>query len=138
MKTKSKTNWEARYACEKPLVIKTLEKKFADIPEGSKMLIVTPKMVDDVVRALPRGSMVEQTDIRKTLSKQYGADYACPVTTGIALRVVSERAYLQIETGRKESDVTPFWRAVAPSSELAKKLACGKDYIARKRKEERA
>jgi hypothetical protein len=138
MKTKSKTDWEARFACEKPLTIKTIEKSFADIPAGSSMLIVTPKMVDEEVRKLPRGSIVAQTDIRKSLSKRYKSDYACPVTTGIALRVVSERAYLQIISGMGDSEVAPFWRVVAPSSGLAQKLRCGKSFIAQKSTEERA
>jgi len=138
MKTKPRTDWEERFACEKPLTIKTLEKAFADIPASSTMLIVTPKMVDEVVRALPKGTIVEQADIRRTLSKQFGANYACPVTTGISLRVVAERAYLQFQAGIAESKVTPFWRVIAPSSDLAKKLACGKDYIAKKRRDERA
>ena len=81
-------------------MIKTIERSFADIPTGSRMLIVTPKMVDEEVRKLPRGIIVDQTDIRKSLSKKYKSDYACPVTTGISLRVVSERAYLQITSGR--------------------------------------
>jgi hypothetical protein len=102
------------------------------------MLIVTPKMVDEVVRKLPKGSIVEQADIRKSLSKKYKSDYACPVTTGISLRVVSERAYLQVTSGISDADVTPFWRVVAPSSDLAQKLSCGKNYIAQKRIQERA
>jgi hypothetical protein len=138
MKTKPKTDWEARFSCEKPLTIKTIEKSFADIPAGSRMLIVTPKMVDEEVRKLPKGSIVEQSDIRKSLSKRYKSDYACPVTTGIALRVVSERAYIQVTTGVGDSEVTPFWRVVAPSSDLAQKLSCGKKFIAQKRREERS
>ena len=102
------------------------------------MLIVTPKMVDEEVRKLPKGSNVEQSDIRKSLSKRYKSDYACPVTTGIALRVVSERAYIQVTTGVGDSEVTPFWRVIAPSSDLAQKLSCGKDFIAQKRREERS
>lgn len=138
MKAKPKTDWEARFNCEKPLTIKTIDKSFADIPAGSRMLIVTPKMVDEEVRKLPKGSIVEQSEIRRSLSRKYKSDHACPVTTGIALRVVAERAYLQVISGVSDSEVTPFWRVVAPSSDLAQKLSCGKNFIAKKRREERS
>jgi predicted DNA binding protein len=138
MNTTSGIDWEARFACEKPLTIKTIEKRFADIPAGSSMLIVTPRMVDDFVRKLPKRAFVEQTDIRKALSVEHKSDYACPVTTGIALRVIAERAYARIIAGAADRDVTPFWRAVAPSSDLAKKLSFGNTYIIQKRKEEMA
>jgi hypothetical protein len=136
MKPKTKTDWEARFACEKPLQVKTIDKAFAGIPAGATMLIVTPKMVDDVIRNVPLGSVVDQSTIRRVLAKKHKADYACPVTTGIALRVVSERAYLRSQSESNQSDVTPFWRAVDPSSDLAEKLACGRSYILQKRNEE--
>jgi hypothetical protein len=136
MKPKTKTDWEARFACEKPLQVKTIDKAFAGIPAGATMLIVTPKMVDEVIRNVPMGSVVDQSAIRRVLAKKYKADYACPVTTGIALRVVSERAYLRSQCESHQSDVTPFWRAVDPISDLAEKLACGGSYILQKRNEE--
>lgn len=136
MKSKTKTDWEARFACEKPLQVKTIDKAFAGIPAGATMLIVTPKMVDAVIRNVPMGSVVDQSDIRRVLAKDHKADYACPVTTGIALRVVSERAYLRSQCELNQEDVTPFWRAVDPGSDLAEKLACGRSYIVQKRNEE--
>jgi hypothetical protein len=138
MKTKVKTDWEARFSCEKPLQIKTIEKSFAGIPAGSTMLIVTPMMVDEVLRELPYSTIVDQSHIRQTLAKKFKADYACPVTTGISLRVVAERAYSQLQQGIKESDITPFWRVVSPSSDLAQKLECGTSFIVQKREEESA
>ncbi|MBU6182935.1 MAG: hypothetical protein KGR46_09010 [Verrucomicrobia bacterium] len=126
---KSKTDWQARLDCEKPLQIKTLEKSFAGIPSGATMLIVIPKMVDEAVKLIPVGQTIDQKVLRKQLAEKFQADYACPVTTGISLRVVAEAAYARIVGGVNPSEVSPFWRAVDPSSDLAGKLACGRDFI---------
>ncbi len=100
------------------------------------MLIVTPKMVDEYVRSIPVGETVDQKAIRKALAKQHGAEYACPVTTGIALRVVAEAAFTKLNGGEKLSAITPFWRAVDPDSALAGKLLCGRDFLIQQRDQE--
>jgi hypothetical protein len=132
----STIDWVARFECEKPLQIKTIEKPFAGIPAGSSMLIVTPKMVDSIVCSVPFGKTIQQADIRTALAKRYNAQYACPVTTGISLRVVSEVAFLNFLNDSEGVDITPFWRAVDPQSALAGKLDCGRDFIISKRKAE--
>ena len=132
------SDWITRRDCDKPLQIKTLEKSFSDIPAGATMLVVTPKLMDKFIRQIPSGETVEQPAIRKALAWKYGAEYACPVTTGIALRVVSEAAYLELLNGLDESDVTPFWRAVAPDGTLSLKLACGRSFLEMMRTKERA
>ena len=132
------SDWITRRDCDKPLQIKTLEKSFSDIPAGATMLVVTPKLMDKFIRQIPFGETVEQPAIRKALAGKYGAQYACPVTTGIALRVVSEAAYLELLNGSEESDVTPFWRAVAPDGTLSLKLACGRSFLEMMRTKERA
>ena len=35
--------------CEKSFKIKTIHKKFADIPKGSKMLIASPPIIDEYI-----------------------------------------------------------------------------------------
>jgi len=133
---KSKVDWRARLECVKPLQIKTLDKSFAGIPSGASMLIVTPKMVDEEVSLLASGSTIDQKTLRSLLSTRFGADHACPVTTGIALRVVAEAAYEKMSNGSDQSEVTPFWRAIDPNSDLAGKLACGRGFLVEARNNE--
>lgn len=106
------SDWEARFQASQEPLVKVLEKSFAGIPAGARMLVVTPRIVD--------AEVCEIAD---------GADDACPVTTGIALRVVAERSYLRLQAGVEL--VTPFWRALDPESELAGKLACGREFLRR-------
>jgi len=117
-------------------VVKKLEKDFADMPAGAKMLIATPKIIDDYVRQIPKGKSGSLATMRRDLAVEYGADYTCPVTSGIFLRIVSEAAHEQIEKGTPLGRVTPFWRVVDEKSSLNKKLSFGEAFVKQQRKKE--
>lgn len=117
-------------------IIKKLEKDFTDMPAGGKMLIATPKIIDDYVRHIPKGKSASLTLMRKDLAAGYGADYTCPVTTGIFLRIVSEAAYEQLQKGASINKVAPFWRVVEEKSSLNKKFSFGSDFVVQQRKKE--
>ena len=51
----AKKTWLEKRNCNKSFKIKTIDKKFADIPEGSKMLIATPQIIDKYVNEIPFG-----------------------------------------------------------------------------------
>ncbi len=117
-------------------IVKKLEKDFTDMPAGGKMLIATPKIIDDYVKHIPKGKSANLTVMRKDLAAEYGADYTCPVTTGIFLRIVSEAAYEQLQKGSSINKVAPFWRVVEEKSALNKKLSFGPDFAVQQRKKE--
>ena len=129
-----KKSWIEKRDCEKSFKIKTIDKKFADIPEGSKMLIASPPIIDEYVKSLDYGKFVEPIKMRDDLAKQYQADKTCPVTTGIFLRIISEASYEEFVIGI--DTITPFWRIVDPKSKLASKLTCGIDFIIENQKRE--
>jgi hypothetical protein len=120
----------------KEFQIKKLDKDFADMPAGSKMLIATPKIIDEYVRHIPKGKSGSLATMRKDLAIEYGAEYTCPVTSGIFLRIVSEAAHEQIEKGAPTGKVTPFWRVVDEKSALNKKLSFGSEFVSKQRKKE--
>lgn len=121
----------------KTFVVKKLDKDFADMPAGAKMLIATPKIVDDYVRQIPKGKSSSLATLRKDLALEYGAEYTCPVTSGIFLRIVSEAAHEQLEKGVPANKVTPFWRIVDPKSPLNNKLSFGAKFVVDQRKKEK-
>jgi hypothetical protein len=47
--SKSGTDWEARFNCNREPEVKVLEKAFAGIPAGARMLVVTPPTVSKEV-----------------------------------------------------------------------------------------
>ena len=74
--------------------------------------------------------------MRDDLAKKYQANKTCPVTTGIFLRIVSEASYEEYDNGIDLNAITPFWRMVNPNSKLARKLACGIDFISKRQEQE--
>jgi hypothetical protein len=120
----------------KKFQIKKLDKGFADMPAGAKMLIATPKIIDEYVCQIPKGKSGSLATLRKDLAIEYGAEYTCPVTSGIFLRIVSEAAHEQLEQGAPPSKVTPFWRVVDGNSALNKILSFGTEFLIKHRKKE--
>jgi hypothetical protein len=138
---KSKTGHKRKTWAEKMLPDKKAEVKkndydFADIPAGSKMLIATPKIVDGYVRQIPKRHFTDIKQMRKDLAAEYGAEYTCPVTTGIFLRIVAENAYEEFEKGKSLNKIAPFWRAMSIKSPSAKKLTFGIKFLKDQQKQE--
>ena len=132
----AKKTWVEKRDCDNLYKIKTIDKKFADIPEGSKMFISTPKIIDDYIKQIPFGKSTELSTMRNDLAIDYQAHKTCPVTTGIFLRIVSEASYEEFKSGKGIDEVTPFWRVVNPKSKLANKLECGVEFINKQRENE--
>ena len=76
-------SWVDKRNCQKSFKIITTTKRFADILEGSNMLIASPPIIDDYVKSIPYGKFVEPSTMRDDLAKKYKADKTCPITTGI-------------------------------------------------------
>ena len=122
-----KKSWIDKFNQPREKMIKVLDTDFSDMKVGEKMLIATPKIIDEYINQVPKSYTVDMKTMRKDLALTHQADVTCPVTTGIFLRVVSEASFEKIILGEKNP--TPFWRVVDPKSNLAKKLACGSKLI---------
>lgn len=118
-----------------PKIEKT-DKDFADIPAGVKMLIATPAIIDAYVRQIPKGVHTSLQQMRKDLAAEYRADYTCPVTSGIFLRIVAENAYEEYQAGKPVSKIAPFWRMIDRKVPAAKKLSFGMEFVEEQRRKE--
>ena len=76
------------------------ERKIVVTPKG-RMLIPKPVDVDEAVKMVEEGKLVTDLQIREYLAKKYGADYTCPMTAGIFLKIVSEAAEEDLKRGVK-------------------------------------
>lgn len=135
MAYKKKTWHEKMHPYQKP-VVKVNDKAFADIPAGAKMLIATPQIVDGYIKHIPEGTSTTLQQMRKDLAAEYGAEYTCPVTSGIFLRIVAENAYESYLQGTPISKLTPFWRMIDISSPAAAKLSFGLNLLREQRTKE--
>jgi hypothetical protein len=116
--------------------VEVAEKDFAGIHAGQKMLIPTPKLIEEYIRQIPKGKVVDSATLRKDLAIEQGAEVTCPLTTGIFLRIVAEAAYEEHEKGKLVSKITPFWRVIDEKSTTAKKLSFGTEFLKEQRRKE--
>jgi len=133
----SKKSWLDKLNEKREPRIKKIEIDFADIPAGSTMLIATPKLIDQYIQELGFGKRTDTKTLRKDLALEHNADYTCPVTTGIFLRIVAEANYEKLQQGNLIEEITPFWRVIEPNSTLAKKLTFGQEFLVKQIDKER-
>lgn len=133
----ARKSWQEKLHVDRVAEIEVTTKRFADIPPGSKMLIATPLIVEEYIRQLPKGGFADIRQIRKDLAAEYHAQYTCPVTTGIFIRIVAEAAYEEYENGKPLTQIAPFWRAISIKSPTAKKLSFGTNFLMEQQRKEK-
>ena len=91
--------WKQKLDSGKPAHVEVLTKAFGGAPEGAKMLIATPRMVDEYIRGLPPGETRSIAQVRTELARAHGADIACPLSTSIFARIAAEAALEDVQMG---------------------------------------
>ena len=107
-------------------VVKIIEKNFADLKAGEKMLISSPRSIANYVAKIPYGTEKSVKLMRLELAENANADKTCPLTCGIFLRIAIE-ASLEQSNGAKPD--LPFWRVIDRNSSLIKKLPISEKYL---------
>jgi len=120
-------SWLEKFESKSTHDIKMIEKDFWGQKAGDRMLIPSPKLIEDYVNQSKKGTFIDPFQMRKDLAVELGADFTCPMTTGIFTRIMAEKN-LELH-GDDYQAMTPFWRLVEPKSDLAKKLSCGREVI---------
>ena len=99
-----------------------------------KMIIPKPLDVDALIRKVEKGKLVTVPQVREKLAKDAHVDSACPLTTGIFIRIAAEAAIEDLRGGKK--DITPFWRVLKADGSLNEKLPGGTEAQAARLREE--
>ncbi|OGN91941.1 MAG: hypothetical protein A2Z70_01525 [Chloroflexi bacterium RBG_13_48_17] len=99
-----------------------------------KMLISRPLDVDALIRKIQKGKLTTVSHVMDKLAKDAHADCACPMTTGIFLRIVAEVAEEDLRSGKGK--VTPYWRVLKTGGSLNIKFPGGTKAQAARLKEE--
>lgn len=134
MAGKAKKSWAEKVATGAPHQVKRLHVDIAGMKAGQMMLVPSARLIDAAIRAIPRGEFTDARAFRAALAAAHGAEVCCPITTGILLRIVAEAALEADAHGAP--DITPFWRVVDENAPIAGKLAGGRAFIARRRRQE--
>lgn len=115
--------------------------KLVDIPPSmikrfgpGRMLIPHPLDIDSLIRKTAKGKLITQSEIRRKLARDHGADVTCPITTGIFVRIVAEAAEEDLMSGKER--ITPYWRVIKEDGSLNGKLPGGGEAQAARLKDE--
>ena len=125
---KSRTRWREKLQKPQSPKIVRVSPKMSRFGKGT-MLIPTPKLVDALIRKVPKGKLVTVSELRRRLAADFAADVTCPLTTGIFVRIAAETAEEDRANGRAR--VTPYWRVVKDDGSLNPKFPGGLDNQAR-------
>src|SRR6516162_7125904 len=106
------------------------EAKIVDIPERmrpqlgkGRMVIPRPLDVDSLIRRVRPGKLVTVLRLREALARRSDVDVACPLTTGIFIRIAAETAEEERRAGKKT--ITPYWRVLSSEGRLNPKFPGG-------------
>jgi len=128
--------WKQKLDGAQPAHVEVLEKAFGGAPPGARMLVATPRLVDEYMRNVPAGESRSIAQMRADLAQAHGAQISCPLSTSIFARIAAEAALEETETGVSLAEVTPFWRVIDENSPIAKKLSCGVEVVRAQRERE--
>ncbi len=124
MKTKftNRTSWRAKLEKPQEPRLVAVPAKMSRFGSG-RMLIPTPRLVNALIRTIPKGKLATLSELRRKLAADFEADVTCPLTTGIFVRIAAEAAEEDREQGRKR--ITPYWRVVKNDGSFNPKLPGG-------------
>ncbi len=88
-----------------------------------KMIVSCPREVDALIREIPAGELTTSALLREALALRHEADVACPISTGIFVRIAAEASEEDRAKGRHY--VTPYWRVLTTDGRLNEKFPGG-------------
>jgi hypothetical protein len=122
-KFQSKVPWREKLERQQePRIVDIPPRMQANLGQGT-MVIPRPLDVDGLIRQVKQGKLVTVLQLRKELARRSNADVACPLTTGIFIRISAEAAEEDRRAGRKL--VTPYWRVLSSDGRLNPKFPGG-------------
>jgi hypothetical protein len=127
-KAASGTPWRLKY--EKPQAPRIVDTpaKMARTWGPGKMLIATPRLVDNLVWSIPKGKVATASMLMERLARDHGCNSTCPMTTGIFLRIIAEVAEEERSAGKKR--ISPYWRVLKSDGSLNSRFPGGIDHQA--------
>ena len=120
---KAGTSWRAKLEKDQPPKVVKIPPKMQKRFGTGTMLVPRPLDVDALIRKIPKGKLATTSQIGDRLAKDCKADCACPMTTGIFVKIAAETAEEDLANGKKR--ITPYWRVIKSDGQLNEKLPGG-------------
>ena len=123
-KTKKSTWVEKREkeAVGYPKIVE-IPNRWANTIGDGKMVILTPKIIDNFIRKIPKGKLATINTIRHHFAEEYNVDETCPMTTGIFVWICAGAAEEDRADGKKQ--IAPYWRVLKEGGKLNPKYPGG-------------
>ena len=117
------TDWATKLNANPEPQVRPMPKARIGLQKGDLCLLPSARLVDDFIRAIPKGKAVSLVDMRATLARRHKAAGTCPVYLGYHLRTVAEAACEARDRGAPLRSITPVWRVLDAEALTLKKLA---------------
>jgi hypothetical protein len=117
------TDWTAKLHANPEPEVRPMPKDRIGLHKGDLCLLPSARLVDDFIRAIPKGKSVSILELRERLARQYKAEGTCPVHLGYHLRTVAEVACEARDRGDKPGQITPVWRVLDDKAPTLGKLS---------------
>ena len=91
--------------------------------QGNRMLIPTPRAIEEIVSEIRKGKVITIEELRRKLAERNNADFTCPLTAGIFLNVLAEYAEELRSQGKKR--IPCYWRVVKNDGTVIEKFPGG-------------
>jgi hypothetical protein len=105
-------DWTTKLNANPEPEVRPMPKARIGLQKGDLCLLPSARLVDDFIRAIPKGKAVSLLDMRATLARRHKAAGTCPVYLGYHLRTVAEAACEARDRGAPLRGITPVWRVL--------------------------
>ena len=122
-KLKAGSTWRAKLEKDQPPKVVKVPPKMQKRFGTGTMLVPQPLDVDALIRKIPKGKLATISQIGDRLAKDCKADCACPMTTGIFIKIAAETAEEDLRNGKKR--ITPYWWVIKSDGQLNAKFPGG-------------
>ncbi len=130
--------WRQKFEKPQQLKMVVIDKPYAGIMAGSRVLIGTPRLVADYIEAIPCGETREIPQMRSELAKQHDCQAMDPMSTAMLIRIAAATAIEDMQSGVAVSGVIPFWRLLKSSDRISRRLDIDSAWLDNQRQGERA
>ena len=129
-KLKAGRSWREKLEKDQPPKVVKVPLKMQKRFGTGTMLVPRPMDVDVLMRKIPKGKLATTTQICDRLAKDCKADCACPMTTGIFIKIAAETAEEDLRNGKEK--ITPYWRVIKADGSLNEKFPGGTEAQAKR------
>lgn len=120
----------------KPHEVKRAPISIAGMKAGQLMLVPTPRMIDDYIRAIPHGASVDVKTMRAQLASRFGDGSHLSHLYGVSSPNRGGSGVRGFDRGAPLTDVTPIWRVLDERTPTTKKVSFDAAFIITQRTRE--